>query len=361
MSVVIGTREELMDIQTFEIGTRRVGPGEPCLVIGEVAQAHDGSLGTAHAFIDAIAAAGANAVKFQTHIAAAESSAREPFRVKFSLKDATRYDYWKRMEFTAEQWTGLAAHAREKGLIFLSSPFSEEAVDLLARIGMPAWKIPSGEMNNPMLFERIAALGGPVLLSSGMSSLTETDRMVNWVKAHHLPLGIFQCTSKYPVPPEALGLNMLAVFRERYRVLVGLSDHSGTIYAGLAAVSLGANMLEVHVTLSREMFGPDVPASLTTSELRQLVAGVRFIEKALASPQDKDELAGQMETMRQTFGKALVAKRSLRAGAALKRADLTARKPASAGIPAQRLSDVLGKVLKRPVAAGSFITEEDLE
>ena len=132
------------------------GPRQrPCLVIGEVAQTHDGSLGLAHAFIDAIADAGADAVKFQTHIAAAESTPAEPWRVQFSRQDATRYDYWKRMEFTEEQWRGLADHARERGLLFLSSPFSVEAVELLERVGMPLWKIASGETSNAMLLDRI--------------------------------------------------------------------------------------------------------------------------------------------------------------------------------------------------------------
>ena len=136
----------------FKIGGHSVGTGKPCLIIAEVAQAHDGSLGTAHAFIDAIAGAGADAVKFQTHIAAAESTPDEPWRVKFSPQDATRFDYWKRMEFTEEQWKGLKQHADECELIFLSSPFSFEAVDLLDRVGVAAWKVPSGETANaPML------------------------------------------------------------------------------------------------------------------------------------------------------------------------------------------------------------------
>src|SRR5262245_55711517 len=122
----------------------RLGKGR-CLVIGEVALTHDGSVNLAHAFIDAIAAAGADAVKFQTHIAAAESTPSEPFRVRFSRQDATRYDYWKRMEFSEEQWRGLAAHARQRDLLFLSSAFSIEAVDLLERVGMPLWKVGSGE------------------------------------------------------------------------------------------------------------------------------------------------------------------------------------------------------------------------
>jgi N-acetylneuraminate synthase len=126
-----------------------------------VALTHDGSLGLAHAFVDAIAAAGADAVKFQTHIAAAESTPAEPFRVKFSKQDETRYDYWKRMEFTESQWQGLADHARERGILFLSSPFSTQAVDLLHRIGMPLWKIASGETSNGLLLDRILDTGKP--------------------------------------------------------------------------------------------------------------------------------------------------------------------------------------------------------
>lgn len=351
----------MTEIHSFEIAGRKVGPGAPCLLIGEVAQAHDGSLGMAHAFIDAIAAAGAEAVKFQTHIAHAESSAQEPFRVRFSQQDETRFDYWERMEFTEEQWAGLVQHARDKRLLFLSSPFSEEAADLLHRVGVPAWKIASGEVNNPLLFEQIAGTGLPILLSTGMSSLEEIDQVVAWIKQRGLPLAVFQCTSKYPSPPEALGLNMLSIFRERYSVPVGLSDHSGAIYAGLAAVTLGASLLEVHVTLSREMFGPDVPVSVTSAELRQLADGVRFIERALANPLDKDASAQEMQSMRQTFNKALVAKRDLKAGHRLSRADLTSRKPASAGIPAQRLEEILNKPVRRHLAAGEFITEADLD
>ena len=351
----------MTEIHSFEIAGRKVGPGAPCLLIGEVAQSHDGSLGMAHAFIDAIAAAGAEAVKFQTHIAHAESSAQEPFRVRFSQQDETRFDYWERMGFTEEQWAGLVQHARDKRLLFLSSPFSEEAADLLHRVGVPAWKIASGEVNNPLLFEQIAGTGLPILLSTGMSSLEEIDQVVAWIKQRGLPLAVFQCTSKYPSPPEALGLNMLSIFRERYSVPVGLSDHSGAIYAGLAAVTLGASLLEVHVTLSREMFGPDVPVSVTSAELRQLADGVRFIERALANPLDKDASAQEMQSMRQTFNKALVAKRDLKAGHRLSRADLTSRKPASAGIPAQRLEEILNKPVRRHLAAGEFITEADLD
>src|SRR5919201_5678845 len=163
------------------------------LVIGEVAQAHDGSLGLAHAFIDAIAGAGADAVKFQTHLAAAESTPSEPWRVRFSRQDATRYDYWKRMEFTEAQWHELKRHADERGLLFLSSPFSVEAVELLERVGVAAWKVASGEVGNAPMFERMAAARLPVFLSTGMSPLGEIDAAVEQVKSHGLPLAVLQC------------------------------------------------------------------------------------------------------------------------------------------------------------------------
>lgn len=349
-----------MSALQFKIGERLVGEKTPCLIVGEVAQAHDGSLGMAHAFIDAIAGTGADAVKFQTHIAHAESSAQEPFRVKFSQQDATRYDYWQRMEFTAEQWQGLADHAHQRGLLFLSSPFSEEAVDMLERIGMPAWKVASGEVSNSILLERIAATGKPVLLSTGMSPMAEIDRSVAWIKERNLPLAVFQCTSEYPSMPEHVGLNMLGVYRDRYQVPVGLSDHSGVIYPGLAAATLGASLVEVHVTLSREMFGPDVLVSLTTAELRELVDGVRFIEKALAHPVDKDRSATALSDMRTIFGKSLVARCDLKAGHTLQRNDLSARKPGT-GIPVENLEEVLGKRLKRDMETGQFLSLLDID
>jgi len=331
-----------------------------CLIIGEVAQAHDGSLGIAHAFIDAIAAAGADAVKFQTHIAAAESTPAEPWRVKFSPQDASRYDYWKRMEFSEEQWVGLKQHADEKGLLFLSSPFSVEAVELLERIGVAAWKIASGEVGNAAMMERIAESKLPVLLSTGMSPLSETDEAVARLRARDIPLAVMQCTSSYPCPPEKIGLNLLAFFRERYGCPVGLSDHSGTIYAGLAAAALGSEVLEVHVTLGREMFGPDVPVSLTPAELRQLVEGVRFIEKTIANPIDKDHIAVEVAPLRDLFTKSLVTRTELAAGTVLCADHLTAKKPGT-GIPAARLPELLGTRLRRKLEADELIRHEDLE
>jgi N,N'-diacetyllegionaminate synthase len=345
---------------SFSLGSRTVGSGHPCLIVAEVAQSHDGSLGLSHAFIDAIANAGADAVKFQTHIAAAESTPAEPWRVKFSPQDATRYDYWRRMEFAEEQWRGLKRHAEDRGLIFLSSPFSAEAVELLERVGMVAWKVASGEVSNAPLLERLLATGRPLLLSSGMSPLAELDATVARAQAVAVPIAVLQCTTAYPCPPERIGLNLLPIFRERYGCPVGLSDHSGTIFAGLAAATLGCDVLEVHVTLSREMFGPDVPASVTTAELRQLVDGVRFVERLRANPVDKDAAAGDAAAMRQLFTKSVVARVDLRAGTVLAPEHLSIKKPGT-GIPSERIESVLGRSLRRDVARDQLLTWEDLD
>lgn len=339
--------------------TKPLGTGSSCLIVAEVAQAHDGSLGMAHAYIDAIANAGADAVKFQTHLASAESTPGEPWRVKFSPQDATRYDYWKRMEFTEEQWHGLKKHADDRGLKFLSSPFSIEAVELLTRVGVAAWKVASGEVSTTPMFERMTATGLPIFLSTGMSPLAEIDAAVERVKSWKVPLTVLQCTSAYPCPPEKVGLNLIQFFRERYGCGVGLSDHSGTIYPGLAAATLGAEVLEVHVTFSREVFGPDVPASVTTTELRHLVEGIRFIEKMKAHPVDKDALAAQMAPLRNLFTKSVVARAALPAGTVLRKEHLTVKKPGT-GIPASRLPELVDRTLRCAVEADQLLQESDL-
>jgi N,N'-diacetyllegionaminate synthase len=334
--------------------------GANCAVIAEVAQAHDGSLGMAHAFIDAIAAAGATAVKFQTHIAAAESTPAEPWRTQFTAQDHTRLDYWRRMEFTGEQWLGLKVHAEAKGLCFLSSPFSLEAFELLRNIGVPAWKVASGEIASSPLIHAIAATGQPVMLSTGMSEIEEIDRAVALIQSADCPLAVLQCSSIYPCPPEALGLNLIRGFRDRYDCASGLSDHSGTIFAGLASATLGAEVIEVHVTLSREMFGPDVCASITTSELRQLVDGVGFVERARDYPVDKGVVPERVAPLRNIFMKSVVARTDLCAGSILTEAELTFKKPAG-GLPPARMRELIGRRLRCDVLQDQAIRMSDVE
>jgi len=245
-------------------------------------------------------------------------------------------------------------------LSFLSSPFSLEAVDLLSRVGVAAWKVASGEVANPQLLDAVAQTGAPVLLSSGMSGWAELDGAVARLRAARAgPLAVLQCTSAYPVAPQQVGLNVLGEIRERYGCTAGLSDHSGTIFPALAAVTLGARVIEVHVTLAREMFGPDVAASVTTTELRQLVEGVRYIGAALQAPVDKDEVAIELAPMRALFGRSLVARCALPAGHVLAAGDLTAKKPAG-GIPPARLESLLGRRLHRALRADEPLREGDI-
>jgi len=345
---------------SFEIEGRQIGGGAPCYLIAEVAQSHDGDIERAHRYVDAAANSGADAVKFQTHIARHESTLDEPFRAKIPGGDRTRYEYWRRMEFTPEQWRELAAHSRERGLTFLSSAFSLEAVELLVDIGMPAWKVASGEVRSAAILEAMLQTGAPMLISSGMSRIDELDVSVAGVRSAGVPFGIFQCTSMYPTPMEKVGLNMLGEFRQRYECPIGLSDHSGEPYPALAAIALGADMLELHLLIEPEHSVPDGPSSLDPEEFR-LVRGMRDAVVAMRdAPVIKDAMAAELEAMRAIFTRSLAPRHNLASGTVLRTDMLTSKKPGT-GIPADALHDVVGRRLRNPVDADRVIKWSDLE
>jgi N,N'-diacetyllegionaminate synthase len=329
-------------------------------VIAEIALAHDGSLGMAHAFLDAAAQSGADAVKFQTHIAAAESTFDEPFRVAFSRQDVKRYDYWRRTAFAAEQWQELAAHAKERGIAFLSSPFSVEAVELLAGLGVTLWKVPSGELRSRDLFDAMLATEGHILVSTGMSPWQEIDDTVALLRSRAAEFTLMQCTSRYPTPLSAVGLNVLEQMRSRYSCPVGLSDHSGTPFPGLAAMARGATVIEAHVTFDRRMFGPDVPASITFDELAFLARARDAFNEMDENPVDKDAMAHSLEFMRQIFGRSLAPSRTLSAGTLLAPGMLVSRKPGG-GIPTEAMQDLIGRRLVREVVPERILRWDDLE
>jgi N,N'-diacetyllegionaminate synthase len=346
-------------VKSLSIAGRDVGPGNPALLIAEVAQAHDGSLGVAHAFIDAAADAGVDAVKFQTHLAAAESTLDEPFRTRFSQQDATRFHYWQRMEFTLPQWQELAAHARQRDLVFLSSAFSVAAVDLLRGIGMPAWKIGSGEFASADLWQAMAETGAPILFSTGMAKRAEIADAVTVFRANGLPYALMQCTSAYPTPLEAVGLNVIDELREAFDCPVGLSDHSGSVFPGLAALARGANLIEVHVTFHRQMFSPDVAASLTFDELKLLCQMRDALSTMESHPVDKDAMAEQLLGMREIFGKSLAPLYPLAAGTVLRPEMIVTKKPGG-GIPLDAAGRISGRRLARDVAPDRILRWNDL-
>jgi len=345
---------------SFQIGQSKVGGGAPGYLIAEVAQAHDGSLGIAHAFIDAAARAGADAIKFQTHLAEAESTRDEPFRVPFSRQDASRYEYWQRTAFTAEQWAGLAQHAKESSLAFLSSPFSLQAVELLRALNVPAWKVASGEVDSGPLLAAMCDDRKPVLLSTGMSTFADIDRAVGAIRRAKAPLAVMQCASRYPTPLDAVGLNVIGEYRTRYDCPVGLSDHSGRVHPALAALALGADIVEVHLTLSRDMFGPDVPVSLTAAEFQSVAAARDAFHTMATHPVDKDAAADDLSEMRALFGRSLAPRTDLPAGTVIGAEMLTAKKPAT-GIPPDALSSVIGRQLRQAVPADRLLNWDDLD
>ncbi|EGV44412.1 N-acetylneuraminate synthase [Bizionia argentinensis JUB59] len=329
-------------------------------LIAEIAQAHGGCLQKAHDYIDAVATTGVDAIKFQTHIADAESSIHEPFRVKFSDAYATRFDYWRAMEFTLDEWKALKQHCEAVGLEFMSSPFSNAAVDLLEIVGVNRYKVGSGEVSNFLLLERISQTKKPVILSSGMSSYDELDAAVSFLKKRNVDYSIMQCTTAYPTNAEQLGLNVIQELKDRYQVLVGFSDHSALISTGVAAVSLGAELLEFHVILDSNESGPDALASLTIEQATQLNQDVRYIYKALQHPINKID-SNQFSDLKQIFEKSLAVNKTLPKGHVLTFADLEAKKPKGYGIHAFEFENVIGKQLNTPLKKWDFLNHKDID
>lgn len=329
-------------------------------IIAEIAQAHDGSLGIAHSYIDALAKTGVDAVKFQTHIASAESSEYESFRVNFSYEDKTRFDYWKRMEFTEEQWLGLKNHCEVKGMEFVSSPFSIKAVELLERIGVKRYKIGSGEMSNYVMLQKIAQTGKPIILSSGMSDFKELDDTVSFLRKWNNELSLLQCTTAYPTQPEEWGLKMIPLLKERYKLPIGFSDHSSNIFAGLAAVTLGADILEFHVVFNHSMFGPDAKASLDIEQTATLVEGVRKINISMDTTYSKDNTE-KYNDLKVLFGKSITTKRQVKKDDMVVFEDLETAKPGNKGISAKNFELIIGNRWAQDLPPQHFINQNNIQ
>lgn len=330
--------------------------GNHTMIIAEIGSVHDGSYGNACKLIQAAARSGADVVKFQTHIAAAETTRDAPMPPYF--KGEPRFEYFERTGFSEQQWRGLMQTCHEAGVRFLSSPFSIEAVDLLERVGADLYKVPSGETTNTPLLERLAETGKPVLLSTGMSDWSEIDRAVAILKQGG-PLCVMQCTSAYPCPPERVGLNVLGEMRERYDVEIGFSDHTLGIGAACAAAALGATVIEKHFTFSKLMYGSDAAHSMEPAEFDHFCTALREIWAMRAHPVDKDDLAPYRD-MKRIFEKSVVAARDIPAGAVLTRDALAFKKPGD-GIPAAQYRQLLGRTVRQAVPADTLLRLELLD
>ena len=323
-----------------------------CL-IAEIGSVHDGSFGNAIKLIELAANSGATAVKFQTHIAEAETTKDAPAPAYF--KAEPRMEYFRRTGFSIDQWKQLKQKAEELELLFLSSPFSLESVDLLEKIDVAAYKIPSGEITNLPLLEKIADLRKPVLLSSGMSNWDELDGAVAVFKGK-CSLTVLQCSSAYPCMPEQVGLNVMLAMRDRYNCSVGFSDHTLGLAAPIAAAALGAQVIEKHFTFSKHMYGSDAQHSMEPNEFKLLAQSLTEVWAMLAHPVDKDELAPYRD-MKQIFQKSIVAAMDLSAGTVLELKHLAFKKPGT-GIPASDYRQILGKCLTREYSADEMIQRD---
>ncbi|MBM4134862.1 MAG: N-acetylneuraminate synthase [Nitrospira sp.] len=332
-------------------------PADRVFIIAEAGMNHDGSLGIACRMVDVAAECGVDGVKFQTHIAEAETLRDAPAPPYFTAEP--RYEYFQRTAFSQSQWESLKAHCETRKTRFLSSPFSCEAVDLLEKVGVTIYKIPSGEVTNLSLVEAVATTGKPILLSSGMSNWTELDRAVNAILKRHDRVTVLQCTSEYPCPYERVGLNVMCEMRDRYRLAVGLSDHTLTNYAAFAAAAVGASVIEKHFTLSKNLYGSDAKHSVEPAELCDLVRGIRAIEVLLSTKVDKDD-AGPFHAMKHIFEKSIVVLMDIPEGARIERSMVGIKKPGT-GIPAWRIEEIVGRRVLRRVPSNSLLRPEDID
>jgi N-acetylneuraminate synthase len=245
-------------------------------------------------------------------------------------------------------------------LEFISSPFSIAAVDLLEELDVQRYKIGSGEVANLLILDKIARTGKPIILSSGMSSYNELDEVFSFLNQFDNNISILQCTTAYPTQPEEWGLNVIQKLKDRYKVPVGFSDHSGDIFASLAAASLGAEILEFHVVFDKRMFGPDAEASLTIDQTKRLVEGVNTITTSLSNPIEKNDNSSFKE-LRNIFGKALAVNRDIAKGEVIRFSDLEAKKPKTLGIDAGKYREVIGKKVTRDLKKWDFLKFEYLE
>jgi pseudaminic acid synthase len=345
---------------SFTLGGQTIGPDQPPLLIAEMSGNHNQSLERALAIIDAIAEAGAHAVKLQTYTA--DTMTLDLREREFVIDDPrslwhgrSLYDLYRQAHTPWDWHPQLFARARERGLTCFSSPFYDSAVDFLERLDCPAYKIASFENTDTALIRTAARTGKPVIISTGMASLAEIDRAVSAVRAEgNDQIVLLACTSTYPADPADSDLRTIPHLRDAFDTAVGLSDHTLGIGVALAATALGANVIEKHVTLDRAEGGVDAAFSLEPYELRTLVEESRRAHASLGSVRYGATAAEQASRQ---FRRSLYVTRELRAGHALTRDDVRAIRPGHGLDPAQ-LTLVLGLRVARDVARGTPVSWE---
>jgi N,N'-diacetyllegionaminate synthase len=359
--VIAGGLADAAPIRTLSVAGRSIGDG-PCFVIAEAGVNHNGDLSIAHRLVDVAADARADAVKFQTfdpdRLAAADAPLADYQRAS-GQQDRDQREMLRSLALPNEAWAALQAHAIDRGLVFLSSPFDEASADLIERLDVPAFKIASGELTNHPFIAYLARKGRPLLVSTGMATIREVDEALDTIASSgDPPVALFHCVSSYPADSADVNLNAIRTLRSAFGVPAGWSDHTVGITLPIAAAALGADLVEKHFTLDRRLPGPDQRASLEPSELLAMVAAIRETEAALGSG-EKAPTPAERELAR-------VARRSLHwtadllAGTIVLQSHLASLRPGT-GISPARLDAFVGRPLLHDVAAGTIVRPDDIE
>jgi N,N'-diacetyllegionaminate synthase len=329
------------------------------LVIAEIGVNHNGDVGLAREMIAAAKATAADIVKFQTYKAEEVMTDQTPLADYMKGGEKNFLELARRLELSYEATLGLKSYADEIGIEFSSSPFDVPSCEFLGTIGLRRLKIPSGETVNPYLLKAAAKTRLPLIVSSGMMTLEELDWSLSLLREHGSgPVTVLHCTTQYPAEPKFSNLKAMATIARRFGVPVGYSDHTPGIEVSLAAVALGACVIEKHFTLDKTMPGPDQAASLEPDELTALVRGIRTINSALGDGVKKP-FPVELEIAK-VGRKSLVAARALAAGTVLQEKDLGAKRPGT-GIPAMQLDAVLGRTLRQALKPDDQIAWSDLQ
>jgi N-acetylneuraminate synthase len=339
----------------LEIAGRRVGPGYPPLVIAEIGINHEGSIAKAIQMIDDAASVGCECVKIQSHVIDDEMIRNDviPGNATVSI-----WEIMSRCALSEDGERRLMEHALSKGLLFLSTPFSRAAADRLERLGVPAYKIGSGECNNYPLIRHIASFGKPVILSTGMNDIASIETSVAILREANIRFALLHCTSMYPTPYDKVRLGALSQLAQAFPdAILGLSDHSLGSYTCYAAVALGANILEKHFTSDLSWPGPDVPISLDPAQLGELVCGSQAVFQALGGT--KDILAEEQPTIAFAYA-SVVTTRPIAAGEAFSRENLWVKRPGTGEFLARDYEKLLGCRAARALPTDKQIESVDI-
>ncbi len=340
----------------IEIAGREVGPGHPCFIIAEAGVNHNGSLETAKCLVDVAVEAGADAVKFQTFKAKEVVSPQAPkaaYQKSTTAPAESQLEMLRRVELPYEAFRELKGYCDRCGIMFMSTPFDEDSVDFLDSIRVSVFKVPSGEVINHPFLKYVAQKGKPLIMSTGMSYLSEVDEAVRkvWGTGNE-QLVLLHCVSNYPADPADANLRAMQTMATAFQVPIGCSDHTLGTEVALAAVALGACVVEKHFTLDRNLPGPDHQASLEPDELAALVRGIRTVESALGHGR-KEPAASEADTAA-VARRSLVAARDIPAGTVLTEKLIAIKRPGT-GLPPTMLGCILGGRTRVDIAAGTII------